>query len=743
MSAPRTVARVPQPDTPAATDGLGPASTQARLRLGMLVLVAALLAVALVAGSAPVAIRAPVVLLAALLLPGYPLVVGLEVHLVALLALNVCTSLAVVSGIAYLSVVGRFWHPQSLSLVLAVVAASAALAAVQRLRGALADTPPARASPVLQPTDRTGGWAWAVPVAGVVLWSVTLIRTDANGLGPWGLLPALSFAYWVALVVVLVGLVALIQSTRLRHGPILAHLGSLLLLLYASAPALEDVPRYAFTYKHLAVTQYIERYGSVDKTIDIYHRWPGFFSLTAVFSQLSGAYDPASYAAWAEVFFASADALLAWAIAHAMTRSARLAWSTAVIMTLTNWVGQNYYSPQAFGFVLMLGILLACLLFLRGDPNGFGRWIERVVVLVFRIRAPLIDPPLSPRPKNLTRVVALILLMDAMLVASHQLTPYVLLMQLGALMLVGYVRPWWVPVAAGVVTISYLVPNYDFIVNKFGILSSSDPLANATQKTFDGTPDVAERTISNIALAFLLVVFLVAFLGMVRRARAGHLRDAIVVALLVFVPPFILLVQSYGGEARLRVFLYALPWCCTAMGWIWAPTGRRTRGLATLAPLALSLALAAGFVFLFFGREDLNQLTTDEVGAAATLFDADHTAAGAVVMLTSPNFPSRFGPLYFRLATSDLPSLTSSGFADRPSLAHAGPADVAEAVRLIKAEGGSEGYLVFSQGQAAYAKDYQFYRNGGLRSFEAAVARSAQFRLVYDRPTAKIFKLVG
>ena len=48
------------------------------------------------------------------------------------------------------------------------------------------------------------------------------------------------------------------------------------------------------------------------------------------------------------------------------------------------------------------------------------------------------------------------------LAASHQLTPYVLLLQLGALAVAGYLRPWWLAIGAGVMTIGYLIPNLSY-----------------------------------------------------------------------------------------------------------------------------------------------------------------------------------------------------------------------------------------------------------------------------------------
>jgi hypothetical protein len=588
--------------------------------------------------------------------------------------------------------------------------------------------------------------AWLVPVGALGLWVWSLATTpitDQTELGPYGLVPALPWTFWLGLAAAVVSGVVQTQQERIRHGLVLAHLTVVLLMLYATAPALEEVPRYTYTYKHIGITQYIERYGSVDKTIDIYHRWPGFFSLSAWFSQLAGLPDPTSYAAWAELYFAALDALLVWAIAQAATRSARLAWGATLLFTVGNWVGQDYYSPQAFGYVLMLGVGLCTLLGFQSRPGPVGRFVERLGCRVLRVRHRVDDAPTRlPGPLSY-RLPVLVLLFDAVLAASHQLTPYVLLLQLGALAVLGLLRPWWVVLGAGLVTIGYLLPNFDYVVNTFGLLSTPDPLANATTSTVDGTPVFEETVILGAGLTALLLTFGLGAAGVVRRARRGYVRQALVVAVLAFVPPVTLVAQSYGGEARLRVLLYALPWCCAAATWVWSPGQERRPGRRLWAPLAATGTMAALFSLLFFGHEDYNLLSRGEVAAAAYVSDPDHVPVGSSVMVAAPNFPARYGPLYFRL-NFDFPALSDERFGER-ALLFPRSTDVDEAIRLLTADGLGDtgrGYLVFSRGQEAWARDYQLYEPHALRAFEGAVARSPRFELVYDRTTARIYELV-
>ena len=121
-----------------ASDVLGPASSRTRQRLGLALIGVTVLAVLLAAGQAPGAVRVPCVLVAATLLPGYPIVVRLPVDLPTLLALDICTSLALEAALTFLLVQADFWHPQGLGLLLAVAGVSASMLAVTALR----ETPP-------------------------------------------------------------------------------------------------------------------------------------------------------------------------------------------------------------------------------------------------------------------------------------------------------------------------------------------------------------------------------------------------------------------------------------------------------------------------------------------------------------------------------------------------------------------------------------------------------------------------
>ena len=147
------------------------------------------------------------------------------------------------------------------------------------------------------------------------------------------------------------------------------------------------------------------------------------------------------------------------------------------------------------------------------------------------------------------------------------------------------------------------------------------------------------------------------------------------------------------------------------------------------------------FLVFFFGHEDLALLTPGETGAARFLSDPANVKPDSVVLLVSPNFPDRYGPLYFR-AGIGIPALSYDRFGVEHQLIFPSQKDVDFAAEKIRGKSGTQnGYLVFSRGSAHWARDYQLYPKYALRAFESEVARSPRFKLVYDRPTARIYEL--
>jgi hypothetical protein len=336
---------------------------------------------------------------------------------------------------------------------------------------------------------------WFALIAAVVLWLVALQRTQVGQLGDGGLIPAFPVIWYIAVAIVVGLSVMELVSGRVSDMRMTAYIVALVAFLYASSAAVEAVPRFPWVYKHIAVTSYIASHGHVDRAIDIYQRWPGFFALSAQLDAIVGKDGPLSYAAWAEPTFAFANVALVALIARSISRNGRWYWTAALLFTLENWIGQNYYSPQAFAFMLFLAICLVVFSALRGQPRRLALVLERFLSRI-SMAPPSSHPngavPWKPSPPR-HRAVAIVgvLVTFAVVVASHQLTPYLAVADLLPLFLVGYLRPAWVGLMMAGITVLYLLPNLGYVAQHFGLFSSFDPAANATYTPPHGTEPAA------------------------------------------------------------------------------------------------------------------------------------------------------------------------------------------------------------------------------------------------------------
>ncbi|MDQ1730276.1 MAG: hypothetical protein QOK10_435 [Pseudonocardiales bacterium] len=600
-----------------------------------------------------------------------------------------------------------------------------------------------------------GAAGWFLLLVAVALWLTALGRTDVSDLGQWGLVAAFPVTFYVAVAIVVASCAANLTARVVSERRLAASLVILVAMLYASATLVERVPRLPWVYKHIAVTSFIELHGSVDTSIDIYNRWPGFFALSAYLGDLTGYHSPLSYAAWAEPVFALFDALLVLAIARAFSRDARWYWGAAVLFSVTNWIGQNYYSPQAFAFSLYLSVVLIAVLLLRHVPRRLGRSIETVIARLARYRGstedgPEVASPRAVRGRGAAAAVAAILLIQLVIVISHQLTPYLLVVAVLPLGLLGYLRPSWLGVVAAVLTLAYLVPNYSYVQQHFGLFSGFDPFANATYQPPRSQSLPAGLWQSRGTQALTALMWLFTVVGLIRRIRHGYVRDAVVVGWLAIAPAMSLLSQSYGGEGRLRVLLFALPWNALAACWMLWPSSEprtarasaqvpapRTSGHPrTVAAAAIGVVAVMALIFVptYFQPEADYQVTAADVSAGQWL--DDHVSPGDHLLVTAPNFPTPGGAHYNF-------TYNSTGVLSDFTKYHNGAMTLAD-LRAAAASFGAAGhpsFVVFSRQQDRYAAAHALYAPGELESLEQQLSRDPGAAKVYDEQSTRIYEL--
>ena len=328
-------------------------------------------------------------------------------------------------------------------------------------------------------------------VVALVVWRLSLRHVDVANLGSYGLPPALPITWYLALSLSVVGAVTAITARRTSGLIMVVYVVAIAIILFGTVPVLSAQPHYAWVYKHIGVVRYLEVHGKANPSVDIYNRWPGFFALGAAFSLVAGRPNPETYASWAELFFLLLDVILVMAAVKAITREIRIAAGAGLIFIATNWVGQTLYSPQAFAFALGLALIVITLRQLRVDGTSYSKRLTRLIERVGRVPQLSVQTDTTIKWPHWAAITA-VLSLDAVIVASHQLTPYMLLFGIALLMLAGVVRPWWVLIVMAIMTVAYLAANFTFIQHNYGLFTSIDPFNNLYVAKYTETPSAGK-----------------------------------------------------------------------------------------------------------------------------------------------------------------------------------------------------------------------------------------------------------
>jgi hypothetical protein len=589
------------------------------------------------------------------------------------------------------------------------------------------------AAPVPLPWTRLATPAAAhAGVAGAALlcWAVALTGTDLGRISGYGLLAALPPAYYAALALLAGGFAVAATRRRVQPAVLGLYVVALVVVLHATTALLYSEPRYAWTYKHLGVIDYIAGHGSVDRWIDIYQNWPGFFALNAWFSRATGV-APIDYAAWAQPAFELANVAAILFALRGVTRDPRLQWTAVWIFVVANWIGQDYLAPQAFGFLVVeviLGLVLRCTP-ASVRQTALGRWVDRRVDRIAATarrgrlarRPARAAPPMSP-----AAAVAVGALCSLAVVVAHQLSPVMLIVSVAALTLMTGRPPLWVVCGLIALEAWWLYLSHAFLLEHFAVFSVD--VAASARPTGPGLPG-AHLGI-DVSRAAMLGLLLVAAAGVIRRLRAGH-TDVAPLALAA-APVLVVGIQAYGGEAPLRAYLFALPW----LAFFAAAACDATSLRGSWRLVGVTVLLGIGTLFGYFGQEMVNRIGRDDV--AASRWFLDHTPPDASLMLVAPNLPARLNGRYAERLDSPLSLVETPGF--RPH--RLGPQDVPVLERLLRKGGTRARYLALTPSGERYARFYGLAPGDSFARLGRALAASPDFRLVFRRGAAQVFEYV-
>ena len=561
---------------------------------------------------------------------------------------------------------------------------------------------------------RSGTW-WVLPGAAVccIIWLAALPGVRLDEMAGWGLLDALPWLWYVGFG----GTVAVYLSALLSRRPVDHSMGAahvmLVAVLYGTTSLIYDAPRLAYTYKHIGVVEWFLQNESVDRSIDIYHNFPGFFYLVEVLHRITSI-PVHDMALWTQPVLSLVSAGAVYWVAGACSTSRRVRYGAAFLFTLGDWVGQNYFAPQGLAFPVALFVLGGLL---RSVPPGAAgaRWGRHAVL---RESSHDADVPECSRFWSSGWGTLVLVLAFGYIVVSHQLTAPTLILQTIVVCLVLRPASPWLPVVFILMEAAWLAQAWSFLTSNFRLLDVSvDNAAPPELQTAAALPGFAVAVWA--APALMATMFLLTVAAMVLALLRRRVEPILVPALVAAVPALVIVLQPYGQEAVFRVYLYALPWAAVIIAGQFL-TGRVRQGLdlravaTSLTPLLATLLLLA-----VYSSELISRVAPSDV--AANAWFERQTPDDSLVLPLTPGYPLRSTADYDQHLPSDADEAGTlvrlPGFAESAG----SPSELIEFTRAIctaRAQSGSDIYLAVGP----YSENYvRLYGTVPLERYQAYV----------------------
>jgi hypothetical protein len=585
------------------------------------------------------------------------------------------------------------------------------------------------------------------------LWVSAAAHVDLRQMNDFGLASVLSARMWIALGILCMAMIVALLDRKPPHWILALNVLALSFCYFGLSSWLYSVPRGAIAFRHAGITDTLINAGSIDRSIDAYFDWPGFFTMAATVSKVAGLSDPLALARWAPLAVNLLCIPPVLLLTGALTKDRRHLWLTVWLFCALNWINQDYFAPQSFGYLLYLcviALLATAFRPLRGLAltRHFGpvSWLDRLS------RGNENDLSTTPTPdQGRPAALLLVLLLCATLVPSHQLTPFALLTVVTAFVLVRRCTLLSLPFLLlilivlwdGYVALPYISGHAHAIFGSVGDVQSAAS-ANIANRVA-GSPEHLDVVRVRL-LVTLLAWGLAAIASLVQWRRRRVDRTTLVLA---WSPLLLVGAQPYGGEMLLRVFWFALPGTALLISSLVLPAPRtvgRRLGVRTAAPTSrrrwvaqtawwggfavLLAALFAGSFVSRYGNERMDQFTRAELQGTRAMYAM--TPPHALIVAGAGSFPWKYEAYadhkYLELSRSWVPG-------DLSATAHL----VAERMRTYP----DGAVLVITTSQRQEVNMLGILPSHSLGNLAQVLDTSREFRSIYRNPDVQVWQACG
>jgi hypothetical protein len=544
----------------------------------------------------------------------------------------------------------------------------------------------------------------ALLITGLVLWVVSLPLTDVRDMTDLGLVSVLPVTFFAGLLALTAGWITTIRRPAPSGRLLGAHVAALIAMLHATPCILYGTVRYAWSYKHIGIIDYVQRHHGVDTHIaaqPVYHNWPGFFGLDGLLTELAGLPGAIGQALWAPPVFNLLTFAALLFLGPALGAGRRATWAAAWLVFVASWVGQDYFSPQAFAFFLYLVTM-----------GVAARWLRAGFAL---------------------RPVLAVLGLTFAIVVSHPLTGVMVPLGLAALTLAGVCRVRWLFLAAGAVTALWdITVAWPYVSDSLsGVVDTVQLPWQTTKENLVATSHLShgQVLVSDAGRAVVLLMAALAAIGTVRLLRAGRLRHAAPALALAAAPALLFAAGDYGGEMLFRIYLFSLPFQALLATEAFGPlTARRSAA----AYAAAATALLGGLLFAYYGKDDQYRFSHDEVSAAEYLYS--HAAPGSLLVEGTTNYPGelrRYDEFTY-VPLDREPVASHARFVRDP---------VGVFTSWMRDRRYPAAYMVITRSMKIDAAELGTLPPGALQTIETRLLASGRFTVVYRNADATILAL--
>ena len=577
---------------------------------------------------------------------------------------------------------------------------------------------------------------------------VSLRGIDLAGMNGLGLISVLPLGAIAGVTVIALAFVVGLFLRRLPTAGLAALLVAMVVCLDGVTVFAEPEPRFATAYQIAGFVDYIGQTGHTAPGLAAYFSWPGFFALIAFVTRAAGIH---SLLGLMRIWPVAIDLACLPALFLLMRRlyiSRRARWLAAFFFSIGNWVGQDYFSPQSFNYVLYLVFVAIIVNWFTGSVRPSSADGARTLRVPWPGRRP---GPLRPGERSALPATtgqrwflfALLVGLFVVSTVSHQLTPFFMLGAAAALVLVRRCTLPGLPVLLGVIfaayvsfaTIGYWSGHLSNVFGGIGDLGLNVS-SSVGSRLHGSTPTHVVALHAKEVFAALIVGL--AFLGMARRRVRG--RDDRVLLALFLVPVALVGVFSYGGEIALRTYLFLLPPASIFAALLFFPrthsvrsarwSRRDWRSIAVLA--ACAIVLPSGFYLARYGNEAFEQVPAGELAAANWIYAHDQHGGRVLWLSTDPavDVTPQMPWSYRDIAT----------VAYVPTLAPADPVHVRELVSALR-RGGPGSYLIATRTEISAMQQTAGYAPDWESRFTASMSSTPGVRVAFSTDSAVVYTL--